>query len=120
LVVNAQGDHRAALALQEEGLAITRELGDRRRIATSMEALASIAFAMGRTTRAARVWGYAERLREEIALPIPTVDVTGYKREIAAARAALCDEAGFDLAWREGREMTLEKAAQYALHTEDS
>lgn len=42
-----------------------------------------------------------------------------YQSAVAAARAALGDDA-FSLAWREGREMTLEDAVKYALSGEDT
>lgn len=103
--------------MQEEGLTINRESGDRFRIANSLEAIASITFTVGRTARAARVWGHAERLREEIGVPLPAVELPGYNRRIAAARVGFGDDATFDLAWREGREMTMEAAIHYALDT---
>jgi len=41
-----------------------------------------------------------------------------YQNAVAAARAELGDDA-FTLAWREGRDMTLEDAVKYALSGED-
>ena len=71
IVAYEQGDYSAARALQEESLAIFRELGDRRGIAASLNGLANVAFALAEPHRAARCWGAAERLREEIGAPLP-------------------------------------------------
>ena len=54
----------------EESLVIRRELGDRGGIADSLEGLASVVAALGDSLRAARIWGAAERLREEIGSPL--------------------------------------------------
>ena len=65
-----QGDFASARALYEESLVIRRELGDRRGIAYSLEGLAAVVAALGSPLRAARIWGAAERLREEIGSPL--------------------------------------------------
>jgi hypothetical protein len=70
--------------------------------------------AMDAPRRAARIWGAAERLREELGSPMPPYEQAPYIRGIAHARAASGDEA-FDQAWREGREMRFEDAMNYAL-----
>ena len=64
---------------------------------------------------AARIWGGAERLREEINVPIPPGDRPDYERQITAARATLADDAAFDRAWREGHAMTLDETIECAL-----
>ena len=65
-------------------------------------------------SRAARIWAAAERLREEIGVPLRSFDRANYEDALVAARAALGDDA-FERAWREGRAMTLEDAVRYAL-----
>ena len=64
---------------------------------------------------AARIWGAAQRLREEIGAPLPAKDRANHDRDVAAARAVLANDAAFDLAWLEGRAMLLEHAIEYAL-----
>ena len=110
-----QGDYLAARALGEEGLAISREQGSRHCIALSLERLATAAAASGRTAFSARLWGAAERLREEMGSPLAPRGQLDFERQVAAARAALGDEAAFDRAWQEGRAMTLEQAIELAL-----
>ncbi len=67
--------------------------------------------AQGDSLRAARIWGAAQRLREEIASPPPAED-SKFDARVAAARAAMGDDAGFDRAWQEGRTLTLEQAIE--------
>ncbi len=114
-VAREQGDYSSARGLHEESLAIKRELGDRAGIANSLEGLAQLVSMLSGPYRAARIWGAAERLREEIGSPLPLRERPDYDRHVAGARTALGDDAAFDRAWREGRAMTLEEAAEYAL-----
>jgi hypothetical protein len=114
LVAHEQGDNAAARALLEESLTIYRELGDRHGIAWSLEGLATAA--LGAPLHASRLWGAAERLREEIGAPLPPNEKSRYEQQVAAARAALADDA----AWAEGRAMTLEQAIELALEQADA
>jgi non-specific serine/threonine protein kinase len=112
-----QGDFALAEVLFKEALVIGRELGDRKEIVIhSLEGLAS-SVANAFPGRAARFWGAAERERTDIGSPLPPSDKSDYEQQVAAGRAALGDDAAFDLAWRAGREMTLDEAVQYALGT---
>ena len=43
------------------------------------------------------------------------VQRTWYDGEVAAARTVLGDDAAFDLAWHEGRAMSMDQAVKYAL-----
>src|SRR5450755_2991601 len=88
--------------LHQESLVMVRELGDPKGIANSLEALAAAVVALGSYVRAARIWGAAERLREEIGSPLPPNDWPRYDRRVAAARVALGDDAAFDRAWQDG------------------
>ena len=110
-----QGDYPAAGALHQEGLVIRREVGDRRGITYSLEGLAAVVAALGSSLRAARIWGAAERLGEEIGSPLAPNELPRYNRRVAAARAALGDDAAFDRAWQEGRALMLEQAIELAL-----
>jgi Tetratricopeptide repeat len=110
-----QGDYPTARMLFEEDLAIGRELGDRRLIAYALEGLGSAVAALGRSLRAASIWGAAEQLREEIGSPPPPNERPRYDRPVAAARVATGDDAAFDRAWQEGHALTLEQAIELAL-----
>lgn len=110
-----EGEFASARALHEEGLAIDHELGDRWGIAFALEGLAAVVAVLGKSLRAARIWGAAERLREEIGAPLPPNERPRYGRRVAVARAALRDDAAFDSAWQEGRALTIEQAIALAL-----
>jgi predicted ATPase/DNA-binding winged helix-turn-helix (wHTH) protein len=120
LVAHDTGDYPNARILFKEALGIQRELGERRSLSESMEAFAAVAFALTGPGPAARIWGRAERLREEIGAPIAPSARPWYDRQVTAARAAFGDDVVFDLAWQEGRAMNLEQAVQYALDAEKS
>ena len=110
-----RGDLASAHALCEEGLVIQHELGDKRGIASLLEGLAAVVAALARFLDAARIWGAAERLREDIGSLLPPNEKTRYDRRVAAARTGLRDSAAFDRAWRQGRASTIEQAIELAV-----
>ena len=114
LVECAQGNLKAAERHLREALTICQEISDRVDAADAIEGLALVAVAMDVPRQAARIWGAAERLREELGSPMPPYEQAAYMRALAHARAALGDDA-FNEAWREGREMRFEDAMNYAL-----
>ena len=67
--------------------------------------------------RAARLWGAAERLLEEIGASRSIEDAERDRRCETAARAAMADDEAFDAAWRSGRALGFEAAVDYALAT---
>jgi predicted ATPase/DNA-binding winged helix-turn-helix (wHTH) protein len=109
-----QGDPRSARALLKDSLAILVDRGDRRGIAQALESLA-YAFTPDRPAMAARLWGAAESLRQEIGGPRDPRHQDEAVQQIAAARAASDDDAAFDLAWQEGRWMSQDEAVRHAL-----
>jgi predicted ATPase/class 3 adenylate cyclase/Tfp pilus assembly protein PilF len=112
-----EGDYPAANALNKESLAIRHELGERRTMAYSLVGLAEVIAAIGDFLGAARIWGAAERLREEIGSPLAPNEETGYDRRVGAARAALGNDAAFDHAWQEGRALSLDNVIALAMQT---
>jgi predicted ATPase/Tfp pilus assembly protein PilF len=115
LVAAEQGNHVAARSLGKESLAIRWTLDDRRGIAWSLEGLANAVFALKGPIKAARIWGTAARVREEVGCPLPPRDRERSDRRIALARAAMGDDAAFDGAWQDGRAMPLGRAVEYVL-----
>jgi non-specific serine/threonine protein kinase len=116
LVAAEQGNHAEARSLSEQALTIRAAIDDRRGIAWSLEGLAYATFALGGgPARAARIWGAASRLREEVGCPLPSRDRARSDRRIAAARAAMADDAAFEQAWQDGRTTPLEQAVELAL-----
>lgn len=123
IVAHAQSDYASARALFKESLAIKRVLENKQGIAALLESLASLAAAETQSTvhdpqsamqRGARLWGAAERLREEIGAPLPPNGREWYDQKVAAVQTALGEER-FRRAWVMGKNMTMEQAIAYAL-----
>jgi predicted ATPase/class 3 adenylate cyclase len=112
-----QDDLTAARRFHAANLAIRREQGDRRSIAYSFEGLASLAAKAGEPLQAARAWGIAARLRDEIGAPLPPSDRAGYDALVREGLAAAADDAAFHEAWRQGLAMGLDEAIAYAQDT---
>jgi hypothetical protein len=115
VVAYLQGDFIRARALFKESLATRRELSDRLGIARALEGLATVVADLGDSPRAARIWGAAERLRDEIGTPLSPADRPRYDQHIATARAALANDTTFDRAWQDGRALKLVQALELAL-----
>ena len=91
-----------------------KTLGDKLGIAECLEGLGGLAGIRGQSEQAARLFGAAEALRQAVGAPLSPVDRADYERRVAQARAGR-DEAAFEAAWRQGREMKLEQAIEHAL-----
>jgi non-specific serine/threonine protein kinase len=112
-----EGDLVAAHRRHAEALPIAHGLGDERLTAQILEGLARTSAARGQAERAARLFGFQEALREALGAPLPQMERENQARAIVAVRSALRGE-GFDVAWTEGREMTIERGIEYALNQE--
>ena len=116
LIAMEQGRPAASRSLDEEALVIRSAMDDRRGIAWSLEALAYATFMLdGKARTAARLWGAAARLREEVGYLLPAKDGARRDRRIAEARAALADDDAFERAWQEGLATPLTEAVELAL-----
>jgi DNA-binding CsgD family transcriptional regulator len=98
-------------------LAIDVELGSKADIAETLEGLAAATGALGEHARAARLWGMAGALREAIDVPWWSAERLLHEPQLVAARSRV-DEATWETAWAEGRDMGLEEAVEYALSEE--
>jgi DNA-binding CsgD family transcriptional regulator/tetratricopeptide (TPR) repeat protein len=112
------GTHERARVLSEESLELLQRAEDRQHIADCLEIMAGEAGVGGRTRRAARLWGTAEALREEIGVPMQPE----YRKVLGPYRAAVLSELG-EVAWQvalgEGRATMPEQAIEYALSAEE-
>jgi hypothetical protein len=121
LAACAQGDTAAARTFCAESLALAWEIGDRRSVAYSLEAFARLAVGQADSpphvlaTRAARLGGAAQALRDAMGAPLTPADREAFAPVVAAARAALGD-AAFTAGWEAGRGLPLEQAVREALH----
>jgi hypothetical protein len=105
-----------AQALHRDAVSIHRTVGSGEGVAGTLEGLGN-AVAATSPLAAARLWGHAQRIREEIGAPVRSPDKPENDRLLAVARETLDDAAAFDTAWQDGREMTLDQAVQYAMST---
>jgi tetratricopeptide (TPR) repeat protein len=113
-VVLAQGEVRLACRLHQESLALRQEVSNSLGIIECMEGLAEVTMAQGQTTRAARLWGIAETLRDTFGASLPPIDRAHYARTIAAMRAALGEEQ-WAAVRAAGRAISLKQAMTEAL-----
>ena len=109
-----RGDPEAAKSLIVESLTLGSVLGYDLLAAENLEVLAAVTGGRGEESRAARLWGAAEALRESLDVPVPPSERALRGSYAAAARSRLGEEA-WEKAQAEGRAMTLEGAVAYAL-----
>jgi len=112
-VVELQANHREAQALYEQSLSIATALEHRGLIASCLEGLAAVVTAQERPAWAARLWGAAQAMRENMrqsrVLSLPQA----MRVRVEQARAAACTQLGekaFNQALAEGRKMSPEQA----------
>jgi DNA-binding CsgD family transcriptional regulator len=120
LVEFKRGDLDRGTGLLKEGAYIMRELKEGFGGAYHVWGLGKVNALRGKPVQAARLWGAADALREQMGMSLSRFDLTtsGYEQDLAAVRSAL-DEASFDAAWAEGRAMSSEQAFEYAFSEEE-
>ena len=94
--------------------ALSRSMGATPQIIEALEGMASLAESLGDDARAARLWGAAETAREATGIALPAAERTLHEPYLASARSRLGD-AAWEVALAEGRTMTIDEAAVYAL-----
>jgi predicted ATPase/two-component SAPR family response regulator len=109
-------DTDRAIEAFEEGARISLQLGDLLGSAYYVWIFGDVNARLGNPARAARLWGAAEALREQMGMSFSRYDLaeSGYQGDLAAVRSTL-DDATFDAAWNEGRAMSPDQAIEYAL-----
>jgi predicted ATPase/DNA-binding SARP family transcriptional activator/DNA-binding CsgD family transcriptional regulator/Flp pilus assembly protein TadD len=113
-----RGEIGRAQMLGEESLQLLQKAENRQHIADCLEVMAGAAGAQNRPRRAARLWGAAETLREEIGVPLQPEDRKVLDPYLATARSSL-GEIVWQTTLAEGRTMTLEQAIDYSLSPEN-
>jgi hypothetical protein len=118
-LARAEGDLSIAHARYAEALRVGRANGARsflRAVSRLLLRLASVSIAVGDPYRAARIFGAEAAARGDTAMFQGRRD--RWEDDLAAVRATL-GEAAFEVAWAEGRAMTLEQAIADALEDLD-
>jgi predicted ATPase/DNA-binding SARP family transcriptional activator len=103
-----QGHLTHARALFIESLATFRDQHSRRGMAECLAGLAALALAHEDGTRAARLWGAAEALRETAGAAMWAADRVEYERQLTMLHAEL-DEQALAAAWAAGRALPPEQ-----------
>jgi predicted ATPase len=114
-----QGHFVQAKPLYRETLLEWQRLGHRAAIAHELECLAMIAKAQEEEQRAAKLFGAAEILRENIAIPMTLKERAEYESEVTDLHANM-EETAFLKAWSEGRAMSMEQAILLAIANESN
>jgi non-specific serine/threonine protein kinase len=108
------GDQARANSLLKESLTIHRDVGDKPGMAECIVALAGVSASEGRFERAARLFGAGTALLERIKVPLSPADREQYDADLASARSQ-SDGQVLDMAWDEGRAMSMEETIEHAL-----
>jgi non-specific serine/threonine protein kinase len=118
LAALTRGDHERVKALSKESLRLLQKVEDKQHIADCLEIMAGGAGAQDRAQRAARLWGAAEAMREDIGVPLQPEDRKLLDPYLATARSSL-GEVAWQATLAEGRAMMSEQAIEYALSAEE-
>ncbi len=103
-----------ARVLLEESLTLYQQLSIPMGIAFCLAAFAALAAETGYPEQAARLWGAAEVLRDTHSIALAPVVRARYEWRLASAQSHL-DAPQWEVAWAEGRAMSLEQVIAYAL-----
>jgi predicted ATPase/DNA-binding SARP family transcriptional activator/DNA-binding CsgD family transcriptional regulator len=112
------GEHEPALASFIKGLQMSQNVGMKPQVVESLEGMAGLAGALGETTRAAHLWGAAEAARERSGIALLPGERALHEPYLTSACSQL-GEASWEEALAEGRAMSLDRASEYALSTEE-
>ena len=112
-VAHKRGNYELALARYHEALDLLDSMPNKSALARTLDDLACTIAALGDPARGARLLGAAEALRRTIGTPVFPSERADYEAELARVRGMLGDEA-FDVQWRIGASITLERALQQA------
>jgi predicted ATPase/DNA-binding SARP family transcriptional activator/DNA-binding CsgD family transcriptional regulator len=116
LAALTQGNHGRAAELLEDSLTLLQELENKQLVAEWLEAMAGVAGARREAQLAARLWGAAQTLRENIGAPLPTDELAIIEPHLATARSLLGE--AWEVARTEGQAMTAEEAVEFAMSRE--
>lgn len=113
----ALGEDQRALALHQHVVRLAYAMGAVRTVCHALDGVASILVRSPlkpQATRAARLLGAAEAVRERANILLELIDLSDYEICLAMAQARLGDEA-FAAAWAAGQTLTIEQAVDEAL-----
>jgi predicted ATPase/DNA-binding CsgD family transcriptional regulator len=119
LAARAQGSYERAKISFEDALLMSQQAGVKASVINALEGMVGLAGALREDIRTALLWGAAEAAREINGIALPPSERTLHEPYLASARSRLGEVAWRD-ALAEGRAMSLEGAAEYALSEEET
>jgi predicted ATPase/DNA-binding SARP family transcriptional activator len=117
-LAQSQEAYAAARARIGESLRLFRDLRDRKGVAECLDGLAAVLQGLGRVQEAVCLWGAAWALRESIGSPLSLKEREKHDRQTGQARVTIGENA-FVAVWEEGRALTWEQAASFAVGETD-
>jgi len=107
-------DYASGAALSRASLRLYREVGDAWALIRYLPVLAGATFGLGQPEQAARLFGAAAALREQLGTRLPPIVQSTHDRAVAAV-AEVLGPAPFAAAWAAGQTLTLDAATDEAL-----
>ena len=111
------GEYAKAGALFRESLLLCQGLGEKGVMARALEGQAMVVGAQGDVAGAARLWGAAAAMRDDLGVPMSPSILAQQAREQQRVRDQM-DAALWASAWQAGRAMPSSQAVEYALARE--
>ncbi|HEX3671246.1 MAG TPA: tetratricopeptide repeat protein [Candidatus Cybelea sp.] len=111
-----RGEYELAMERYHEALELLESTPNKSALAKTLEDIGAAVGALGDPARGARLFGAADALRRTIHSPLFPSDRAEYEAAIASMRGQLGDDA-FDVQWRIGSSITLERALEEARQT---
>jgi hypothetical protein len=112
-IARLTGDEAGALEMYRKTILLWWDLGGRAAVANQLECFAFLAVRRNQPSRAARLLGAAEALRETVDSPMTDIEQAEYAEETRVLRSLL-PERELANCWAEGRSMTIDQAVLLA------
>ncbi len=115
-VAHKRGNYELAMERYHEALSLLEATPNRAALAKTLEDIAATSAALGDPLTGARLLGAADALRRTIRSPLFPAERAEYEAMVASMRETVGDDA-FDVQWRIGSSITLERALEEARET---
>ena len=112
-ILREHGDLKEALQIYLDLLPKWKDLGHRSAVAHELECIAFILIKNEKHSKAAKLLGAAEGIREEINSSMTKFEEVEYQKEISSLQAVM-DKAAYEQLWEEGKQMKLNDAIEFA------
>jgi predicted ATPase/class 3 adenylate cyclase len=113
-IQRAQGNYTEAKKTYQETIKVLQDYGNRPAVAHQLECFAMIAIVDEEPSRAAKLFGAADALREATGHKRTDEEEMEHQQFISRLRS-MFPEAEFNIAWAEGKSLTMEQGIQLAL-----